>query len=176
MVATDILPEKHLEIISKKMDEFVRDISGMDCSDMRTEKMKDFARSIGRSIDISTITPSDKDNYDRNILARHQSGWEIMLIGWSEGDQTKIHGHPEMCCYFYIKGSFRLEIFELCPEGNPILKKEIHVGENDSYADCGDPDTFCNHIHRVTCLSPIGFSINLYSDDARKGEEYTLPA
>jgi hypothetical protein len=161
-----------LSKIDNMLDAFVSSIDGMDCTDKRTELMKKLAFQISEIIDISDIERSSSDCYDKNYLSRHSSGWEIMLIAWGKGDQTKVHGHPEMCCYHYIKGRFSLEIFEVCDQGTLSLKKKLEVGAGDSYADCGEPDSYCNHIHRVTCLSEEGFSINMYSDDAKKGEEY----
>ena len=36
----------------------------------------------------------------------------------------------------------------------------------------GAPGRFDNHIHRITCLSPTGHSLHVYSDDALRGEVY----
>ena len=36
----------------------------------------------------------------------------------------------------------------------------------------GKPGCFDNHIHRITCLSPTGHSLHVYSDDALRGKVY----
>ncbi|GAB5466245.1 MAG: hypothetical protein Kapaf2KO_16810 [Candidatus Kapaibacteriales bacterium] len=162
------------EKVNQLFDTFVLEIARLDCSDWKKELLRNFALDISKVVDIRDFTPKDSDNYDRNYLARDDSGWEILLIAWQKGDETEIHGHPELCCYHYIKGEFELELFHLCPEGNLIFDRKIYVTEGMTYSDCGEPDTFCNHIHKVKCLSDIGYSINIYSDDAKKGEEFEL--
>jgi|GEM_PF-5652995 len=155
-----------------ELSKFVSGMQSLDNNDDRIRYMKSFAKTVANNVEYKDFEPSDCEDYQRNYLSRHSSGWEVMLICWEKGNKTKIHGHPEMCCYYYIEGDFELELFKLCDDNNIELEKSIRVGTGDTFADCGQPDTYCNHIHRVTCLSEKGYSINIYSDDACKGDEY----
>lgn len=157
-----------------ELEDLVSDIELAEYEKAKTKLLKEHAASIAEVIETEDLQPTINDEYDRNYLARTEDGWEMMLIAWRKGDQTSIHGHPEMCCYHYLEGRFKLELFELCPEGEPQLEKVLYVEEGESYAACGEADSYCNHIHRVTCLSETGFSLNIYSDDAQKGEEYQI--
>jgi hypothetical protein len=150
----------------------VKDVESFNSRSAKVAALKSHASSIADKIDIGNAKPSRNEDYDRNYLARMENGWEMMLIVWAKGDQTTVHGHPELCCYRYIKGRFKLELFELCPKGSPQLKQVLYVSEDEDYAACGEPESYCNHIHRVTCLGEVGYSLNIYSDDARLGTEY----
>ena len=95
--------------------------------------------------------------YRRTYLGRSpETGWEAIVMSWQEGNRTSIHAHPQFAGYHFADGRFRLEIFEPAGDGTA---RPVHSAED-------------NHIHRITCLSPTGHSLHVYSDDALRGEVY----
>jgi hypothetical protein len=155
--------------------EFQNLISEVQKSKSKEDKintLQNYSSRISKLLDLKSFTHNKNEGYQRNRIAQDNSGWEILLIIWGKGDKTSIHGHPELCCYNYLKGEFKLEIFDKITSTEAKLSKEIMIVENSVFADCGESNTYCNHIHRIECLSESGFTLHIYSDDASKGDEF----
>lgn len=116
---------------------------------------------------------SDK-SYLRTYLGRDATtGWEAIMMSWREGNTTSIHAHPQYAGYNFADGRFRLEIFEPAADGKARRVKDITLTAPCAFHAIGPAGSFENHIHRITCLSPTGHSLHVYSDDAKKGKVYT---
>lgn len=112
-------------------------------------------------------------SYLRTYIGRDEaSGWEAIMMSWREGNSTSIHAHPQFAGYHFADGRFRLEIFEPAGEGKARCIKDIEVTAPCAFHAIGDAGSFENHIHRITCLTPTGHSLHVYSDDARQGLVY----
>ena len=86
---------------------------------------------------------SDK-SYLRTYIGRDDAtGWEAIMMSWREGNVTSIR---------------RI--------------KDITITAPCAFYAIGEEGSFENHIHRITCLSPTGHSLHVYSDDARQGKVY----
>lgn len=116
---------------------------------------------------------SDK-SYMRTYIGRDEAtGWEAIMMSWREGNTTSIHAHPQFAGYHFATGEFRLEIFEAVGNGKARCIKDITVKAPCAFHAIGEAGSFNNHIHRITCLTPTGHSLHVYSDDARQGIVYT---
>ena len=115
---------------------------------------------------------SDK-SYLRTYIGRDKAtGWEAIMMSWREGNVTSIHAHPQFAGYHFADGRFRLEIFEPTADGKALRIKDVTITTPCAFYAIGDEGSFENHIHRITCLSPTGHSLHVYSDDARQGKVY----
>ena len=94
------------------------------------------------------------------------------MISWQDGNRTSIHAHPQFAGYHFADGRFRLEIFEPAGDGTARPVHSAEVEAPCAFFAIGKPGCFDNHIHRITCLSPTGHSLHVYSDDALRGEVY----
>lgn len=111
--------------------------------------------------------------YRRTYLGRSpETGWEAIVMSWQEGNRTSIHAHPQFAGYHFADGRFRLEIFEPAGDGTARPVHSAEVEAPCAFFAIGKPGCFDNHIHRITCLSPTGHSLHVYSDDALRGEVY----
>ena len=111
--------------------------------------------------------------YRRTYLGRSpEPGWEAIVMSWQEGNRTSIHAHPQFAGYHFADGRFRLEIFEPAGDGTARPVHSAEVEAPCAFFAIGKPGCFDNHIHRITCLSPTGHSLHVYSDDALRGEVY----
>lgn len=109
---------------------------------------------------------SDK-SYLRTYIGRDDAtGWEAIMMSWREGNVTSIHAHPQFAGYHFADGRFRLEIFEPTADGKARRIKDVTITAPCAFYAIGDEGSFENHIHRITCLSPTGHSLHVYSDDA----------
>ena len=94
--------------------------------------------------------------YRRTYLGRSpETGWEAIVMSWQEGNRR-----------------FRLEIFEPAGGGTARPVQSAEVEAPCAFFAIGKPGCFDNHIHRITCLSPTGHSLHVYSDDALRGKVY----
>lgn len=121
------------------------------------------------------LTPFDDysdTTYRRTYLGRSPQGWEAIVMSWKEGNRTSIHAHPQFAGYHFADGRFMVEVFEPTDEGLAHLVKEVEVEAPCAFFAIGEPGRFDNHIHRITCLSPTGHSLHVYSDDALRGNVY----
>jgi predicted metal-dependent enzyme (double-stranded beta helix superfamily) len=110
--------------------------------------------------------------YTRIHLGKdEETGWEAIMMCWKKGNKTSVHGHPEFAAYNFAKGDFIVEVFTEDADGVTLLDAfEAKAGQG--FFAIGEKDSFNNHIHRITCMSDYGFSLHVYSDDARKGKTY----
>lgn len=109
--------------------------------------------------------------YKRVYLGKDPSGWEAIMMCWKKENRTSIHSHPQFAAYNFVEGKFLVEIFK--ENGDEIeLVDTLETEGGQGFFAIGEPDSFDNHIHRITCLSDFGHSLHIYSDDARKGKKY----
>lgn len=110
------------------------------------------------------------DSYVRTYIGKsRETGWEAIVMTWKQGCRTTIHGHPCFASYNFADGTFQVEIFEKVSDGTARLVDKVVVDSPEGFYAIGKAGTFDNHIHRITCLSPTGHSLHVYSDDARRG-------
>lgn len=144
-------------------------------NDKLGEELKDLALSFPYNYDLNQFNTVSGSNYERTLIGRDQSGWEALIMTWPKGAQSSIHGHPEFAAYNLLRGKLKLETFEdIDGTGNIKLAREIEVPENTGFFAFGKANAMTNHIHRITCLSDISYSLHIYSDDARKGVVYGI--
>ncbi|MBL8995139.1 MAG: hypothetical protein JNM63_17460 [Spirochaetia bacterium] len=116
--------------------------------------------------------------YLRNSLGRSEGKkpFEALLIYWTKGARTNIHGHPDFAFYRVLRGRFRMHLYETIPGNAEHLVREkevVELSEGQSRFSMGAPGRFDNFIHLIECLEP-GFTFHFYSDDAQKGESFSL--
>ncbi len=70
-------------------------------------------------------------------------------------------------------GRFRVEVFEPTGDGRAQRIAEQVIDGREGFFAIGTPGRFDNHLHRITCLSPTGHSLHVYSDDALQGIAFT---
>ena len=101
-------------------------------------------------------------------------GYDWTVTGqWGNGTSVIADtAHPQFAGYHFADGRFRLEIFEPTADGKARRIKDITITTPCAFYAIGDEGSFENHIHRITCLSPTGHSLHVYSDDARQGKVY----
>ena len=165
---------RNKELVQKEFSNFIETISNASDSSVKIELLRDFSRVISKYIDPLKFNFPESNGYLRNYLERDASGWEILLICWTKDDITSIHGHPYLCSYNYLQGDFELELFTKVTDTEARLFKKFKVGKDEVFADCGQEDTYCNHIHRIKCISDKGYTLHIYSDDASKGDEFVM--
>lgn len=116
--------------------------------------------------------------YLRNSIGRSagKKPFEALLIYWTKGAMTNIHGHPDFAFYRVLRGRFRMRLYEKIsdlPE-SPVREKEVvELVEGESRFSAGERGRFDNFIHLIECLEP-GFTFHFYSDDAQKGKSFSL--
>lgn len=113
--------------------------------------------------------------YGRTYLGRcNETGWEAIVMSWEQKRPSSIHGHPAFAGYFFADGVFQVELFERTATGHARLKNTVVVEAPYGFHAIGAVGCFDNHIHRITCLSPEGHSLHVYSDDALQGEVFEV--
>lgn len=145
-----------------------------------TEINDSLGKRIGRYIlDCLAANPPrgfdtySETSYIRTYLGRDAAtGWEAIMMSWRAGNTTPIHAHPQFAGYHFADGIFRVEIFEPAGNGTARRIKDMTVTAPYALHATGTAGRFDNHIHRITCLSPTGHSLHVYSDDARRGLVY----
>lgn len=126
----------------------------------------------GRTLGFDTY---NEFTYVRNYVGRDAAtGIEALVMSWSRGNVTSVHGHPQLACYCFADGDFLVETFE--PVGGDLVRPSgcRRVAGGCGFYAVGLPGRFDNHIHRITCLSERGHSLHVYSDDALKGLKYRV--
>ena len=113
-----------------------------------------------------TIPPTATVVPISDALPKRGGGHRDELAG---GNRTSIHAHPQFAGYFSRTGDFSSKFF--CA-GRSGIRPPAAFGRRGGAARflcrrCGR--SFENHIHRITCLSPTGHSLHVYSDDALRG-------
>ena len=154
-------------------DRFLERMENALSDEDKVELVRWLSNTISETIDDPSLYEQANDEqYARNIILKEDDGWEVILVCWKKGLESSIHGHPYICSYNFLFGEFDLEIYQKDKDGNISLINEVFVDQQRILIDIGTPNTFDNHIHKVKCLSDLGYSLHIYSDDARKGEEY----
>ena len=143
-----------------------------ECSIEWGERIKRYALEFASEIDLSHFQIFSGDSYMRNYLGRdNESGWEALIMGWSRGNRTAIHGHPKFASYTVVSGEIMLEVFE--KRGDSLKKvMEYTARPGESFYAIGESDNYENHIHRLTGISDKAHTLHIYSDDARKGVNF----
>jgi len=76
----------------------------------------------------------DEKEYKRNYILKSEL-FDIIVICWKKGQETKLHNHPEKWCYFKVlKWELQENLYE-AKTGNlkiTILKKDAIKYEHDS--------------------------------------------
>ncbi|WP_320052497.1 cysteine dioxygenase [uncultured Acetobacteroides sp.] len=142
-------------------------------NDKLGEELKQLALTFSCKNDLTQFRKVSDTPYERTLIGRDESGWEALIMTWHKGAQSSIHGHPEFAAYNLLKGKLKLEIFEeVDGTGEVELARVVEVDDNTGFYALGKANVMTNHIHRITCLSDISYSLHIYSDDARKGVVY----
>lgn len=64
----------------------------------------------GRTLGFDTYSEL---TYVRNYVGRDAAnGFEALVMSWSRGNVTSVHGHPQLACYCFADGDFLVETFE----------------------------------------------------------------
>ncbi|MEI8203143.1 MAG: cysteine dioxygenase [Bacteroidota bacterium] len=139
------------------------------------EELKQLALTFPERYDLDAFDIDSANQYERTFIGKDESGWEAIIMTWRKGRQSKIHGHPQFAAYNVLRGNLKLEIFEdTMGNGDITLVNELEIDENTGLFAIGDSNIMSNHIHRISCLSDISYSLHIYSDDARKGFIYSI--
>ena len=114
------------------------------------------------------------DSYARAYVGRcEDTGWEAIVMSWTEGNPSTIHGHPTFAMYYFLEGEFKLELFEKVDDHTAKLVDTLYINEPKCLYAIGPEGRYDNHIHRISCVNGKGRSLHIYSDDALKGHTYT---
>jgi predicted metal-dependent enzyme (double-stranded beta helix superfamily) len=139
------------------------------------EELKRLALTFPAYYDLDAFDILSSNQYERSLIGKDASGWEAIIMTWRKGRQSSIHGHPQFAAYNMLKGRLQLEIFEDAQgDGNITLVNTLEIDENTGLYAIGESNAMSNHIHRISCLSDISYSLHIYSDDARKGFTYSV--
>lgn len=146
-----------------------------DLNEQLGEELKKLALSFPSRYDLDAFDIVSSKQYERTLIGKDASGWEAIVMTWRKGRQSSIHGHPQFAAYNMMKGKLKLEIFgDAKNDGDILLTNELEIGENTGFFAIGASGSMSNHIHRISCLSDVSYSLHIYSDDARKGTTYRL--
>lgn len=109
--------------------------------------------------------------YRRTVVgARHTPttpGFEGVLAHWRVGCITPVHGHPPVVMYATLSGRYRMVMYKLTDDGVEETGETIMTA-GDHLFHVGKTEGYDHFIHKIECLEE-GWTLNLYSDDARKG-------
>lgn len=138
-------------------------------------RVRDFVSGFLESESFPESDIYSEGSYTRNYIGRSPvTGWEALVMGWTRGGSTSIHAHPDFALYFFIEGKFRVELFEKISPGKVMTARTLVVEAPLCMSSVGVKGRFDNHPHRITCLSDKGRSLHVYSDDASRGELFSL--
>lgn len=146
-----------------------------DLNEQLGEELKRLALNFPSHYDLDVFDTDSANQYERTFIGKDESGWEAIMMTWRKGRQSSIHGHPQFAAYNVLKGKLKLEIFDDTKgNGDLTLVNTVEIDENTGLFAIGESNTMSNHIHRISCLSDISYSLHIYSDDARKGFTYSI--
>lgn len=134
-----------------------------------TEAVDQFLKQYPLEI---TDYPKLDRTYSRTILFRHENGYEAMAARWDTGAVSSVHGHPHYALILVVSGRLGIDNYGKTDQGLILTSSET-LPPGHFFSDIGDSDRFDNHIHQVTAHEET-LSIHLSSDDAAKGEVFTL--
>ena len=171
----------HNEAINVKpgYEDFFREVMNLvkktDLNEQLGEELKHLALTFPSKYDMDAFDIDSANQYERTFIGKDESGWEAIIMTWRKGRQSSIHGHPQFAAYNVLKGKLKLEIFEISTGNGDIkLANTLEIDGNTGLFAIGESKTMSNHIHRISCLSDISYSLHIYSDDARKGFTYSV--
>lgn len=134
------------------------------------EALRCYVRDFLKTCDTTQFCKAPGEPYSRIYLGRDRAtGWEAIMMCWGKGSATTIHGHPGFAAYNFADGLFRMELFEFDADNGLQATGSVDIADGEGFFAIGRPDTFDNHIHRITCLSDTGHSLHIYCGDALKG-------
>ena len=145
-----------------------------DMNEQLGEELKRLALTFPSRYDLNAFDIISANQYERTFIGKDESGWEAIIMTWRKGRQSTIHGHPQFAADNILKGKVKLEIFEDIGNGDLKLLNELEIDEGTGLFAIGESNVMSNHIHRISCLSDISYSLHIYSDDARKGFTYSI--
>ena len=155
-------------------EELMNLVRNNDLNEQLGEKLKQLALTFSSRYDLNAFDVVSDNQYERTFIGKDESGWEAIIMTWRKGRQSSIHGHPQFAAYNILKGKVKLEIFEDTGNGELKLLNELEIDEGTGLFAIGESNVMSNHIHRISCLSDISYSLHVYSDDARKGFTYSM--
>ena len=171
----------HNEVIHVKpgYEDFFRKLMNLvrnnDLNQVLGQELKHLALTFPSHYDLDAFDIVSTNQYERTFIGKDESGWEAIIVTWRKGRQSSIHGHPQFAAYNILKGKLKLEVFKDAKgNGDITLVNELEIDENTGLFAIGKSNVMSNHIHRITCLSDISYSLHIYSDDARKGFTYNI--
>ncbi len=150
------------------MEGLMNIVSKGDISEEMGEQIKSYTLAYLKKHPLDEFNRFKDNNYVREYIGRDSSGWEAIVMSWKKGNVTAIHTHPQFAGYNFADGVFLVEIFEEYKDGLKLAAK-LTIDSQLGLFSIGEQGKFNNHIHRITCLSPTGHSLHIYSDDALKG-------
>ncbi len=120
--------------------------------------------------------PFSPCTYTRTRVAqeslRADHHYEALILRWDEQAKTSIHGHPAFSFYAVISGCFEMDFFTHQGVSGLRYEGSQRFRPGEVIWSLGQQGRYDNFIHRVTCLES-GCTFHVYSDDGRKGCQYT---
>lgn len=154
--------------------DFIDHLNECNSDQEKIKVVEKFSLQIAEKINPNIYEEPCETDYARNYLFKDDSGWEVLLICWEKRNKTTVHGHPSKCCYNFISGDFKIDFYKKVSD-TEVKKVSSNIAQNlNAYSYVGEKYTYDNHIHQIECLSDRGFSINIYSEDARLGQEFEI--
>jgi predicted metal-dependent enzyme (double-stranded beta helix superfamily) len=138
------------------------------------EDLKRLALDFPNRYDLKAFNTVSGRDYERTFIGKDASGWEAIMMTWRKGKHSAIHSHPQFAAYNVLQGKVMVEVFADKGDGEIELLDRLEVGDNTGLFAIGDSPSMTNHIHRISGLSDVSYSLHIYSDDARKGFTYSL--
>jgi predicted metal-dependent enzyme (double-stranded beta helix superfamily) len=139
------------------------------------QELQQYALEFLQRCDFSDFQTFSDTLYERVHIGKDEAtGWEAIMMCWKKGNQTSIHGHPQFAAYNFATGKFMVEVFKKKNEREAELSTSFNPECGQGFFAIGEAGMFDNHIHRLTCLSDVGYSLHIYSADARLGIKYNV--
>lgn len=113
------------------------------------------------------------ENYSRCVLGQH-GDLNALLIKWSEGAISSVHGHPSLAYYYVLKGECEMDFYE------KISPSEIRYTKTQKFkaGDCiwkqGESGHYDNMIHRVRVTKEC-YTLHLFEGNPINGEVFPQP-
>lgn len=102
----------------------------------------------------------------RRYLLKREKTWELILILWGPGSQTKIHGHNESKCWTQIvKGALTEKVYQ--GEMPELISEHILVSGENHFIE----DSIGSH-QIINKSDEIVVSLHLYADPIEKCSVY----
>jgi len=114
--------------------------------------------------------PRVEGTYSRNIIHRNSNGFEVLVVRWSKGTISSIHGHLSFAFYYIIDGHMEIDSYR---RNDGCLTKTLSecLRKNEYFFSIGKSGRFDNHTHQVRANEET-LSGHISSDDSAKGEVF----